>query len=727
MTLARRTALAAVRRAAILLAVLTPTVVRPADPQFAWAWRQPSAGIDIEDLVVDDFDGDGVPETVLVDPSGWTTLEPTTSGYQVERVGPHLPTLGFAVELAAADVVGDCRPELLVANPLDDRIEVWDVRESAPVAVFPYPGATVFDLIAGDLDGDGSPEIGMLRLEAESEVVLDIVDVQSGISERSMTLSSAAELALAQLDADAAFELVLTTYEGTASARDAASLAEDWAHTGSFAGERVAVGDFDDDGFDEIASLDGAEEWLTVFDNGDLVDGILWQLENTESIDPRLGAADLDGDGQEELLLSAVSGGRRIVVRSGSDGSVSGSFVTPFSRPQAITVADADGDGELEIVWRLRERGGCEEPWLGYQNATTLALEDAFFPGSLGPTVAGRQIDAAGRPEIVAALICGPAETGLQRAVLLDGGTGAFSRHVDLADAEASAGIDGLDAGQLDADPPLELVHTYASPSSRVAAFDPLSGSSNWNVAVSGAVRVRTAEVAGVVRILVLRPISEVFDLRSASTGALIWTSELPPSLGLHPEDLLVGNVDADAESEIVAFGSQGIVIYAATGAVEREIALTGVASVALLDVDGDADLDLVASGTNSLLRVVDPKTGAVGPQLDVFDPQYDITHVAAAKGLRNATAPEVALAHDGRIHLVDLSLPEVVWSSAELVPVESLAVTDADGDGQLEIVAAGEGRISVYSTPSGLIYADGFERGHLGGWGANSAAPACP
>lgn len=280
-------------------------------------------------------------------------------------------------------------------------------------------------LQSADIDGDGRDEL----IVAEPWYFVWAYDVEKQLPKWSIpaTLDIGAIL-VTDIDADGVMELLLGDGQwGEIHAYDTVTQLEKWSIRNPEHGvTNIAVADINNDGTTEL--LWGAGATSTGPDHLYVADwqtgSIVWQ--NEDLVGPFLGPqiGDLDGDGVPEIVIASflseagyesgrivVLDSRTLTVRAISPGVAGGPY--GWTGIHDLKLRDLDGDGRLEIVvatdWLYD--GLIEAYSVSPQNAFTLVWTNATRPtGAPFYSVDVADIDGDGKLEVIGGV--GRAHTG---------------------------------------------------------------------------------------------------------------------------------------------------------------------------------------------------------------------------------------------------------------------------------------------------------------------------
>ena len=321
--------------------------------------------------------------------SGVISVQSSEDNVLIARTGMPFP---WHDGLSVSDVNGDGADQVLVAAGSSLSELGWNGSDLVQVWMYPFPvgDSTVFETVTtGDADGDGRREVffnaagKIFRLDgvrreivaSTSEFVgscdqLEFADLARDGSyelvclgpwqDRRLTILAADDLgvireleessehpvvvAIGNVDADAALEIV----RSDGLVYDGASYAREWRHAPTF-GTRVEVGDIVGDGTAEIVGT--SSSGIKVFD------ARRQEVLSEHPVHLGLGhaflIADIDGDSGNEIVTVSSDNDLSVYRGEGSGVSIVAEHQLPTFSGDAktLTLGDVDRDGSKELVW----------------------------------------------------------------------------------------------------------------------------------------------------------------------------------------------------------------------------------------------------------------------------------------------------------------------------------------------------------------------------------------
>lgn len=327
--------------------------------------------------LMEDLDGNGVPELVFVRDRKLHVLD--ASGRALSG-WPRDLGAWVLCSPAAGDLNGDGRPEIVVVSD-DARVHVFN---AAGQALLGWPRKVGSSSSTGPslVDLDGKPGLEILAGTGDGLLVALRADGSTppGSWPARLAPLGPSSPAVADLDGDGAVDIVMASVTGRLFRIDRSGRVTDLGKLpGTWVFSSPVVGDLNGDGRLEIAigsgHFDGSGFFSVVDGEGRLLPG--WPVATSVSIAASSALADLDGNGRPEVIVPDLAGTLHVWR---ADGTTLGGW--PYDLQggamAAPVVADLDGDGTLEIVIGKTPAGLSDGP------APVLeALEFGLATGSL--------------------------------------------------------------------------------------------------------------------------------------------------------------------------------------------------------------------------------------------------------------------------------------------------------------------------------------------------------
>ncbi len=328
--------------------------------------------------------------------------------------------------------------------------------------------------------------------------------------------------------------------------------------------------------------------------------------------------ADIDGDGDLDLLSPNFNAGTVSVRVNNGSGTFSGTTnVSVGVNPLSAVAADIDGDGDLDLLAPSYNGTVSIRPNNGGGAFSTGGFITIIAANSRVADVAVGDVDGDGDLDLFTANL-----DANSASVRLNSGSGAFGGATNVA---VGSGPIAIAVADVDADGDLDLLTGNGGSSNVSVRLNNGSGafSGTTNVAVGanpgpGCLAVADVDADGDLDLLVANNgtgATTVSVRLNNGSGAFSGGSDV--SVGGRPNGLAVGDVDGDGDMDFLAsiFGSNVVALRLNDGSGAFSAAAnadTGAnfQAVALGDVDGDGDLDLLSpefSGSSVRVRFNQP------------------------------------------------------------------------------------------------------------------------
>ncbi len=173
------------------LGVMAPDSL--ASGRFRWvnkwldAAGQPVAGdhATVTEFVLHDLTGDGAADAIVGSDTGLFAIDGKTGETLWVYIDESSGTAYGAHELVIGDFNQDGTPDVASAELLDERVTAVDGKTGALLWIYPRPRGYVFDLAAGDLNGDGFTDVvvvGQVDAGFEVHAISGLGAAQTGVA-----------------------------------------------------------------------------------------------------------------------------------------------------------------------------------------------------------------------------------------------------------------------------------------------------------------------------------------------------------------------------------------------------------------------------------------------------------------------------------------------------------------------------------------------------------------
>ncbi len=303
--------------------------------------------------------------------------------------------------MAAADLDGDGKPDLIVANTGDGTISILqNTSETGTIDFAPKvdlaTGAGCSAVAVGDLNGDGKPDIAAVNGDGTLSVLQNVIDAPGTITTNSFAPqislpipSGGVGVAIVDIDGDGRLDLAVTSYlpqlfsifqnlsSGDDLTANSFGLRIDYPLDGR--GHTISVGDLDGDGKPDLVVDTELNSTISIFHN-ESTPGILTNNSLAGPIELATGwnawgssVGDLNGDGRPDIVFAnTYDNDISIYENLAPFGNAAPLFTT---QPESQTVNEG---GSASFAVTVGGSGPFSYQWK-FNNATIPGATNAMF------------------------------------------------------------------------------------------------------------------------------------------------------------------------------------------------------------------------------------------------------------------------------------------------------------------------------------------------------------
>ncbi len=378
------------------------------------------AGVNPIDICTSDLDGDGRPDLATVNNVGNTLSVLRNNGgagiisfaNKVDYI-----TNSFPQSISAGDLDGDGRPDLIFTNATPATVSVYRNTSSTGNISFSAKidfatGGGPVSAVAADIDGDGKPDLVVANYNGSSISVFRNTTTGTNISfaprvDFTTGLFLPHRVIVNDFDGDGKVDIAAASYNATSAAlcvfKNTSTSGNITMQTsvdfpsggGSF---NLSAGDLDGDGKADVAVVNYPLNTVSVFRNMSSAGTISFAPKvdfNTGGFPESISINDLNGDGKPDIATGNYTASTVSVFRNTSiSGNISFDpkfdYVTA-TNPHGICTGDFDNDGKPDMATANLNAGNISV----FQNLISTAVPanvpviNSFSPtsGTVGATV----------------------------------------------------------------------------------------------------------------------------------------------------------------------------------------------------------------------------------------------------------------------------------------------------------------------------------------------------
>ncbi|WP_171475859.1 beta strand repeat-containing protein [Frigoriglobus tundricola] len=399
--------------------------------------------------------------------------------------------------VAAADVNGDGRPDLVVANYNSFNLSVLLNTTPPGAATLSFAaqqtfltGNGPFSIALGDLNGDGRPDIAVANYTSGNVGVLlnttsHTESTTAGVPSPTFTAAATpatdmapSSVAVADLNGDGLPDLIVANFTSgtvsvfvntTAPGFDTSTFAAEQTFAVASSPSSVAVADVNGDGRPDLVVTHEGNSTVSVLlgttaPGSGTISFAAPQTFATGGAPDSVAVADVNGDGKPDLIVANLGSNTvSVLLNTTAAGSLTAGFAAQQTfatgrRPYSVEFADLNGDGKPDLVV-VNEGSATVSVLLNTTapGATTsaFAAQQTFAVGADSRTMTIADLNGDGRPDLIAVSYASEAVSVLVNTTAAGATTATFAAQQTFA---TGTGPRAVAAADVNGDGKIDLV-----------------------------------------------------------------------------------------------------------------------------------------------------------------------------------------------------------------------------------------------------------------------------